>query len=534
MKKLSVFTIGLALAVTVSAFSGCTGKGTEDVSLQTSAGTVSEGTTTQEADPYDKLPLEISVAILDRGQVPPAKGTYEDNDVAKWINENAPVTVKFVPIPRWETTQKYNIMLAAGEAPDIFMEFQPEMVQDYVNNGSLLELGALIDKYGPNIRELTPPEVKKWGVYNGKEYAVPQIRSEISVANWIIWVRQDWLDKLGLTMPATTDEFYEVAKAFRENDPDGNNKKDTYGFSLAWGADGWIADLFGAMPSTWIPGADGTFGHASVSDNMRDAAAFMKRLYDGDLIDKEFFTDKTGSKTQQDFVTNKLGLYAAGTNYVNNFWGTLKKNVPDARVAPVPAPLSPNGQFGYYQEREVSFLNMVPATCKNPKAVVLYLDWMISKGWETVKYGEEGKHYRKEGSIVIPTYDNDTWKNDLIYRAEYAILTNENIKAADLEKLYASADETTREAKAIEAKAIDATFKVPYKRYTPTNNLGLQVVTEKMPNMITFANETWLKCIIGGKDMSPDQALQLIREEWDRLGYQEVKKQFNEAAKNLN
>ena len=525
MKKIKILSLITACFMMVSVYAGCNSQKGKDTNNKVDNG--------QSADPYDKLPLEITVAIFDRGQVPPDKGTYENNDVTKWINENSPVKVKFIPIPRWETGQKYNIMLAAGEAPDIFMEFQPEMVQDFVNNGSLMELGPLIDKYGPNLRKLTPPEVKKWAVYNGKEYGVPQIRSEVAVANWMTWVRQDWLDNLGLKMPTTMEDFYTVAKAFRENDPNKSGKKDTYGYSLAWAGDGRIYNLFGAMPGTWIPASDGSLQHVSVSDNMKEAVAFMKRLYDEDIIDKEFFTDKTGSKAQQDFVTNKLGFFAAGTGYVNTFWGTLKKNVPDAKVTPVPATKSPLGQFGYYQEREVALINMIPTTCKNPKAAIMYLDWMVSEGWEKIKYGVEGTHYKKVDGVIVSTYDDATWKKDLIYRGDYPIISNENIKAKELPMKFASADEITRQAKAYEALAIETTFKVPYVRHTPTNNLGLKIITEKMPDMQKFADETWLKAIVGGKSMTADQALKSIRDEWDKMGYQEVKKQFNEAAKKL-
>ena len=46
-------------------------------------------------------------------------------------------------------------------------------------------------------------------------------------------VRQDWMEKLNLEEPKTLDDFYNVFKAFKEQDPDGNGKDDTYGLSTA-------------------------------------------------------------------------------------------------------------------------------------------------------------------------------------------------------------------------------------------------------------------------------------------------------------
>lgn len=527
MKTPKILALLLAATLPITMFAGCSSSGKK---ADESAGTAQDQKKTD--DPYDKLPKQISVAILDRGQVPPEKGTYEDNDVTKWINENSPVKVKFVPIPRSDTKNKYNVLIAAGEAPDVFMEFDPAMMQDYVNNGSLMEVGPLLDKYGPNIRKLTPPEVKKWGVMNGKEYAIPQMRNEVGIANWMVWIRQDWLDKLNLKMPTTTEELYEVAKAFRERDPDGNGKKDTYGYSLGFWGQSLLLNMFGAYE--WVKNADGTLDYETVTENRKNAMALAKRMYDEDLIDKEYFTDKTGSKTQQDFMTNKLGMIGSGTGYINNYWATLKKNAPDAKLAPVPAPKSSNGQFGYYKERECSFLNVISSTCKNPKAAVEYLDWMVSKGWEYVKYAEDGKYYKKDGNLHIAGYDDATWKRDLIYRAEYAVLTNENVKAADYEKLYANSDPIIKEAKLMEAGAIKVSLQLPFLRVLPTANMGLKSYTEKMPNMLKFSDEIYLKAIISGKELNAEQASKMVKEEWDKQGYQQLKKEINEIYKNLS
>lgn len=466
----------------------------------------------------------ISVAILDRGQVPPEKGTYENNDVTAWINEHSPVNVNFVAVPRSETATKYNIWLAAGEAPDLFMEFQPEMVQGYVNQGVLTELSAYIDEFGPNIRALTPPEVAKWGMYNDGEYAIPQIRSKTSVANWMMYIRQDWLDKLGLEMPTTPEELDAVIRAFRDNDPDGNGQKDTYGYSLGWMGRGLMHCIFGAMDNNWIP-EDGQFQHVDVSRAKRDAYTWMRALYQDGYLDPEFITDTTGAKCQQDFATGKLGILASGVGYINNMYPTLMANSPDAVVVPMPSV----GVQGYYTERECSFLNTVPTTCKNPAAVVQYLDWMISEGWETVAYGTEGVHYVKEEGVIINIADTDLYNKDVVYRNEYAVVRNENLQPEDLAIKYSRSDALIQASRAIEADAIRATFEKPYIRYTPTNDLGLEVVTSYLPDLTTISGETWLKAITDA-NYTADEALEFLLNEWDALDYAMIKDEFNAKA----
>lgn len=467
----------------------------------------------------------ITVAIFDRGQVPPEKGNYEDNDVTQWINEHSPVKVEFVPVPRWETQTMYNTWLASGEAPDLIMEYQPEYVQNYANQGALVELSSYIDEYGPNIRALTPDAVAQWGVYNDGEYAIPAIRSEIEVANWSAYIRQDWLDNLGLEMPTNFDELYEVIRAFREDDPDGNGEKDTYGWDFASVGKNIILNSFGAKDGSWIPDEDGGLTHVDVSPVTMEAHKFLKKLYDNDLVNPEFVTDTTGQNVVQAFVTGKLGTYAQNHGYINTHYPALMENCPEAVIKPIP----PFGPQGFYTERECSFLNMVPTTCKNPENVVKYLDWMIAEGWESVRYGEEGVHYIKEDGVIINIADVETQQKDLNYRGDYCIMTQLNIKPEDMAIMYSRSDALIQESRAIEAEAIELALTVPYIRYTPTNDLGVQDVVELLPDMTAIAKETWLK-VITQKDYTPEEALEFIQNEWDALGYEDIQAQFNEKA----
>ncbi len=475
----------------------------------------------------------ISVAILDRGAVPPDKGTYEDNAVTKWINENSPVKVNFVAVPRGETTNKYNTMLAAGTAPDIFMEFQPDMTETLVNQGVLMEVGPLLDKYGADIRRLTPPETMKWAMYNGKEYAVPMIRSDIGVANWMLWYRDDWREKVGVPVPTDIDSFYNMIKAFVEKDPDGNGQKDTYGYSLAAIGPGVIQEYFGVQGGFWYPAKDGMWDLDYVSDGMRDAKAFVRKILTEGIADKEYITDKNSQKMTEDFVTGKCGVYPQGTGYINNIYATLMKNQPSAKPLPLRAISGPYGQSAYYQERKVNFLNMIPAASKHGAEAVEYLNWMMASGaWETVKYGEEGKHYKKVNGIIVATYDDATFKSDLTWRGEYATMAAEDIKPADMKTMYSEAAPDIQASRALNALAIEVNLQDKFWRPTPTSALGLDIGTQ-VTNLKAASDAVWEK-FLADPSMTPEAAQAEILKQWNGLGYQELRKQFSDKAKELN
>ncbi len=62
---------------------------------------------------------------------------------------------------------------------------------------------------------------------DGNIYALPQVNECYHcMYQQRMWIYKPWLDKLGLKMPTTTDEFYEVLKAFKTKDPNGNGKAD--------------------------------------------------------------------------------------------------------------------------------------------------------------------------------------------------------------------------------------------------------------------------------------------------------------------
>lgn len=77
------------------------------------------------------------------------------------------------------------------------------------------------------------PELKPYiTAGDGKMYGMTSARTPLGVANHGMWIRQDWLDNLGLDTPTTIDELNEVALAFTKNDPDGNGQDDTFGIGF--------------------------------------------------------------------------------------------------------------------------------------------------------------------------------------------------------------------------------------------------------------------------------------------------------------
>ncbi|NOU93223.1 extracellular solute-binding protein [Paenibacillus sp. LMG 31456] len=334
---------------------------------------------------------KIKMSLYDRGNTPPAEGTVTNNRWTKWINENGPADVEFVAVPRFEAKQKFNTLFASGEAPDVINEFETGYRDQLYSQKQLLPLEALIKQYAPNYSKLLEkyPIMRQIGTKpDGKLYEIGRvIPSSVQIA---VFIRTDWLTKLSLQVPHTLDDLLKVAKAFTEQDPDGNGKKDTYGYSLAYLGD----EAIDAMNGNTLFIKDDKLIEEDA--RMKAAVTFKKRLFDEGVVDRDYLTDKNGEKAKKDFLSGKLGIYVADNPNVD-LLTTLRSTNRNATIAPM---LMPKTEFGQYTIRMLNPLQMttvVYAGSKDPVAAVKTIDFMIAEPtWKSLKFGTENVHWKND------------------------------------------------------------------------------------------------------------------------------------------
>lgn len=363
----------------------------------------------------------LSATVYDRGLIAASEGTIEKNRWTTWINENGPANVKFVAVPRSEAKQKLNTLFASGSAPDLIFEFEPTIKNPLYDQKQLMPIDDMIEQYSTVYKQLIAdnPALKSASLKSdGKMYEFGKI-NETGAQN-IIVIRQDWLDKLQLKAPTTTEELFAVAKAFADNDPDGNNKKDTYGMNIGPG----LSDVFGggAINNSYVVKGDGLERQWT---NHLEQISFIKRLYDGGIIDKDFITDNNGAKAKQDFLNGKTGIFFVQAN--NSLWSrlwvtdyaTLKTNTPEAQLAILPYPKAPNGQFINWINNPVQMTAVVNRTAKDPKAVMEYIDFLSKpEVGTTLSKGLEGVHWEKGKNGCPNALDQEKNKTEIGYMGQ--------------------------------------------------------------------------------------------------------------------
>lgn len=233
---------------------------------------------------------------------------------------NVHINWQLSPDTSW--AEKKNLIFASGELPDAFYGhtlLANTDVLKYGSQGLLIPLEDLIDKYAPNIKKIFEqyPEYKKeLTAPDGHIYSLPSIDAAYPDSRDALFINKKWLDQLGLDIPTTTDEFYNVLKAFKENDMNNNGKADEIPFSYNHHQNEGIYSFFGAFGLTdvvdHIVMRGDTVLYSAVQPEYKEAITYFNKLYSEGLIDEESLTHDTNvyfSKIKNPEVT--VGAFSA-------------------------------------------------------------------------------------------------------------------------------------------------------------------------------------------------------------------------------
>lgn len=473
----------------------------------------------------------ITVALYDRGNIPAEEGTMDNNRWTKWVNANGPVDVKFVTIPRWESLQKYNVLFASGSAPDLIFEFDRSYLGQLYNQKQLLPLEDIIAEYSKEYKQRLEeyPTLKKAATMpDGKMYFLG--RPSNMDPNHYLLIRADWLKKLNLEVPQTADELLAVAKAFTENDPDGNGKNDTQGIGLSF-ISGIVLNhmfgngftLFGTDQIPWIV-QDGKVVHDW--DRLKAAMAYQKEIYDAGYADKDFVTDKNGAKLAQDWMAGKVGILGSSIPSVKNY-EALKSNSPEAEIIPIPLPKTEFGQFSPLLNNPIAITGAVNASVKDPEAVVQMIDFMSSDSFKkTINNGIENEHYKLGTNGCPEPLDAEKTKNEVSYISDMNMLAS--LASDPCTGLENKLDPTDTEKAIVEIRKQGRIAYVDPSRPMPgiTHKDYLPLLTQDLAQINTNANNTILdlanKAIVSGSSYTIEQFIQEAKAAWEKAGGQKV------------
>lgn len=452
----------------------------------------------------------ISASIYDRGQVAADEGTYEDNRWTRYIDEHSGVKVNWIPIPRNQESNKFNVLIASEQAPDLLSTYNRDFIVRWAAEGAIQPLDEYIDKYSTSYKKYLEehPELKPYlTLEDGKMYAIASMRA--TRGSTAVFIRQDWLDKLGLQMPQTVDELVKVAKAFREYKPD------VIPMAMSVSYNAIVADWFMARSGSGWFVEDGKVVQAFDTERFKDVLAFRQLAYREKLVDQEYATDKEYSRQRQLWTTGRSGIYFSNIN--SSMLNELLKNDPEAKLAVMPPLATEYGTNGYEVEVPNFLLTAFNRNLKNPEAAIRFIDWMLDEGWEPLTYGFEGEHYKLEDSIPV-TLNLDKWQKEVAYGNEYRLVHQEQ-QTPEYLKTRAGSDPVDQAIAQLQGTIIENSQTYPYRKDLPY----VPPVQDYAAISGQFeAKLSEINVLTTMTDMDPDQAVEEIRKSWKSLGGDEV------------
>lgn len=440
---------------------------------------------------------------------------YETNKFTKYLEEKANVDLQFVAFPSKDAGQKLEIMIASGgELPDMLMGFglKDAAIYNYGSQGYIVPLNEYYQNSSKYIKEVLSEEANSDIMSlitsaDGNIYIVPKLNKQLNneYANRS-FINKSWLDKLGLKTPTTTEELYQVLKAFKEQDPNGNGKADE--IPMIGSTDGWFqkpqdflmnAFIYNDTSNRWVV-KDGELSVAYNTEEWKQGLIYLNKLCEEELISPLTFTQDTNQLKAM--VTDELptycGVITAGSASVfgsddrwQEYEALLPLTGPEGVSWATYSPSMPSGDCA------------ITSTCKYPEVAFRLADFMWSREASMYsRYGESGVDWipdEKTGGILDTplawgSVQNANWTDvNPAYRDySWSIKTSAEPNSGMLSSDFANAVQG-KHPEEIVKKII----------YTPEEQ---ETVSDIQSTINTYVNECFVRFMIG--DMS-------IEKDWD-------------------
>lgn len=394
-KSLLLLTMGLAL---ITAGCGSSNNGSNESAANSTAGN------TETKDFVYPMPGNVELTFMNEQ----LGGTPERLPIDDEYEKRTGIKIKHLggtPM----TDQKFSLMLASGELPDIFLNTwlqYPGGPDRAVEQGYILKLNDLIDQYAPNLKKTLQenPEIDKMiKTDDGTYYAFPFIRSEAGRVYGGPIIRKDWLDELKLDVPETIDEWYTVLTAFKEKK--NASAPVTFRTMFLGERTAGFAGAFNVMGNFYLN--DGKVVYGYMEPGYKDYLKTMSQWYKEGLIDMDFASIDSPTVDKK-MTSGESGATIGWQFYVEKYNAAVQETDPKANFIAAPYPAASKGALPEFGQLDNAYAGTssaaISATAVNVEAAMRWLDYAYSEEGSMLNtFGIEGVTYNLENGKPVYT-----------------------------------------------------------------------------------------------------------------------------------
>ena len=291
----------------------------------------------------------------------------------------------------WET--QLTLKVAGDELPDMLIGCSMNVsdVNEWGGEGYFLDLSQYMDLM-PNLKAYfdQSPELEAYcTTSDGHIYGLPKLKVDMTDRLTRSFINKQWLDNLGLSMPTSIDEYYDVLVAFKEQDANGNGDPDDE-IPLLFTSDsgGYTAlektllDAYGIFTTdpNYVLQADesGKVELANINDTYKEYLKFMHRLYAEGLMEQEAFTitgDEITTKQQGD-VYGSFGCGSAPFVMANK---DISYDANWMALSGMSSELHPKREASIASPVQNSILVAVNGNTEYPEALARFIDYFYTE-----------------------------------------------------------------------------------------------------------------------------------------------------------
>jgi putative aldouronate transport system substrate-binding protein len=466
-------------------------------------------------------------------------GDLQDMDILKTLEEKTGVHIQWMLAPVGEAETSFSLMLASGKLADIVIGFDSYYKKGgdaAIDEGIIYDLKDLIEKNAPNYQAVrTASTYRERGTVtdSGKMpyFCEPTYMDDPGLTYGGAIIRQDLLDKLGMSMPVTFDDWHEYLTRCK------NELSMTRGLGLAntgiskYNAFNAAFDFEmenPAAPGCPIYQVDGKVMYGPLTQGYKDYVTMMAKWYSEGLIDPDFTSTITfddGVAMMSSNLCSSSSDHGGVLGYVNSL-GTAVN--PDFNFVAAPDPVIKAGDqlhVGYLKSGAgLGKIAAVTTACKNPEIAVKFIDQLYSdEGFMLCNYGTADKTYTLVDGKPVYT--------DLIANNSQGTITDMLCAYAapilwPFETVLGRDDVSTSGDM---AKVWDVNNDYSYT--FPSNAVTLnaeenEVYSDIYPEIKSYVDEMTVKFIMG---LEPLENLDAFVEKLNSLGVQDVIKAYQSA-----
>lgn len=341
----------------------------------------------------------------------PENDTYTDNAYTRYIK--SVINVQNVDAFEANDSQydtNVSMAISMGSLPDIMVVSSQDEVEQLVGAGLIEDLTEsynncisdrirkMYESYGDSLKDMV--------TYDGKIMALPE--TNITDGPNLVWLRKDWMDKLGLSEPHTIDDVVNIVKSFISEDPgnngvDASGKPNTVGLAVDTDVTGecgysseFLLDIifacFGAYPKQWIMNDDGEIVYGSVTDEAKEALSYINSLYNQGVIDNDFLL-RTSTNICELIENGLCGSFFGPWWAPNNPLANAVSRNPDANWQPYLIATDSDGTTSYHSQNPCYKYVVVRKGYEHPEIAAKMISVMFDKVRFDCTDSEEFKNY---------------------------------------------------------------------------------------------------------------------------------------------